>query len=330
MSVRLGEGESMLIKRSQELKYSDITPKHVYMNRRKFLAEAGLASGLILAGRGLWNLISPSDSVSANTKLNVTAKSPFSTNEKQNTYQQVSTYNNYYEFGTEKDLPSKNAGNFKTSPWTVSVEGECAKPQKFSMDDILKMAPLEERIYRHRCVEGWSIVVPWIGFSFSALAKLAQPNANAKFVAFQTLYDKAQMPLGKSSGLELPYVEGLRMDEAMHPLTTISVGMYGETLPNQDGAPVRMTIPWKYGFKSIKSIVKVRFVKDMPPTTWNISAPNEYGFYSNVNPQKDHPRWSQASERRIGEFRKRPTLMFNGYADQVASLYSGMDLQKNY
>ncbi len=200
------------------------------------------------------------------------------------------------------------------------MEGECAKPQKFSMDDILKMAPLEERVYRHRCVEGWSIVVPWIGFSFSVLANLAQPKPNAKFVAFQTYYDKAQMPLGSRSGLELPYVEGLRMDEAMHLLTMISVGMYGETFPNQDGAPVRMTIPWKYGFKSIKSIVRVRFVKDMPPTTWNISAPNEYGFYSNVNPEVDHPRWSQAKERRLGEFGMRPTIKFNGYGDQVAGL----------
>jgi sulfoxide reductase catalytic subunit YedY len=320
----------MLVKRAQDFKYSDITPKSVYMNRRKFLADAGLAGGAILAGRGLWNLISPSESVSANTKLNVTVKSPFSTSEKQNTYQQVSTYNNYYEFGTGKDDPSKTSGKFVTSPWTVSVEGECAKPQKFSMDDILKMAPLEERIYRHRCVEQWSIVVPWIGFSFSALAKLVQPNPNAKFVAFQTYYDKAQMPLGSRSGLQLPYVEGLRMDEAMHPLTMISVGMYGETLPNQDGAPVRMTIPWKYGFKSIKSIVKVRFVKDMPPTTWNISAPDEYGFYSNVNPEVDHPRWSQAKERRLGEFGMRPTIKFNGYGDQVASLYNGMDLKKNY
>ena len=320
----------MLIKRSQDLKYSDVTPKRVYMNRRKFLADAGLAGGAFLAGRGIWNLISPTQSVLANAKLNVASKSPFSTSEKQNTYQQVSTYNNYYEFGTSKDQPAKTSGNFKTSPWTVSVEGECAKPQKFSMDDILKMAPLEERIYRHRCVEGWSIVVPWIGFSFSTLVKLAQPNPNAKFVAFQTFYDPSQMPLGRSSGLQLPYVEGLRMDEAMHPLTMITVGMYGETLPNQDGAPVRITIPWKYGFKSIKSIVKVKFVKDMPPTTWNISAPNEYGFYSNVNPEVDHPRWSQAKERRLGEFGTRPTIKFNGYGDQVASLYNGMDLKKNY
>jgi methionine sulfoxide reductase catalytic subunit len=320
----------MLIRREQELKYSDITPKSVYMNRRKFLADAGLVGGVALAGRGLWEMISPGQNVLANTKLNVTVKSPFSTNEKQNTYKDVTHYNNYYEFGTDKGDPAQNSGSFRTSPWTVSVEGEVAKPQKYSMDDILKMAPLEERVYRHRCVEQWSIVVPWIGFSFSVLAKLAQPNPAAKFVAFQTYYDPAQMPQAKYSGLQLPYVEGLRMDEAMHPLTMISVGMYGETLPNQDGAPVRMTIPWKYGFKSIKSIVKVRFVKDMPPTTWNLLAPNEYGFYSNVNPEVDHPRWSQAKERRLGEFGMRPTIKFNGYGDQVASLYNGMDLRKNF
>jgi methionine sulfoxide reductase catalytic subunit len=324
------EGEFMLIKRAQDLKYSDITPKHVYMNRRKFLAQAGLAGGAILAGRGIWNMVSPPASVSANTKLNVAVKSPFSTSEKQNTYKEVSTYNNYYEFGTGKDEPAKYAGNFKTSPWTVSVEGECAKPRKFSMDDILKMAPLEERVYRHRCVEGWSIVVPWIGFSFSTLAKLVQPNPSAKFVAFQSFYDPAQMPEAKYAGIPLPYVEGLRIDEAMHPLTMITVGMYGETLPNQDGAPVRMTVPWKYGYKSIKSIVEIRFVKDMPPMTWNIAAPNEYGFYSNVNPEVDHPRWSQAKERRLGEFGARPTLKFNGYGDQVASLYNGMDLRKYF
>jgi methionine sulfoxide reductase catalytic subunit len=319
----------VLIKREQDLKYSDVTPKKVYMNRRKFLVEAGLAGGAILAGRGIWNMISPPGSVSANAKLNVPVKSPFSTSEKQNTYKEVSTYNNYYEFGTDKGDPSRTSGNFKTSPWTVSVEGECAKPQKFSMDDILKMAPLEERIYRHRCVEQWSIVVPWIGFSFSALAKLVKPTPQAKFVAFQSFYDPAQMPEAKYAGIPFPYVEGLRIDEAMHPLTMITVGMYGETLPNQDGAPVRITIPWKYGFKSIKSVVKVRFVKDMPPTTWSNYSSAAYGFYSNVNPNAA-PVWSQAKERRLGEFGARSTLMFNGYGDQVANLYSGMDLIKNY
>jgi sulfoxide reductase catalytic subunit YedY len=215
------------------------------------------------------------------------------------------------------------------------VEGECAKPRKYTMDEIMKLAPLEERIYRHRCVEAWSIVVPWIGYSFNTIVKLAEPTPKAKFVAFESYYDLRQMPLGRQAGIQLPYVEGLRLDEAMNPLALLCVGMYGETLPNQDGAPVRMVIPWKYGFKSIKSLVKIRFVKSEPPTTWNISAPNEYGFYSNVNPRVDHPRWSQATERRIGPgfglFNKKiPTLMFNGYGDQVASLYTGMDLRKNF
>ena len=243
----------------------------------------------------------------------------------------MTTYNNYYEFGTDKGDPARNAQKFVTSPWTVSVEGECAKPRKFSMDEILKLAPLEERIYRHRCVEAWSIVVPWIGYSFSTIAKLAEPNSNAHYVAFESYFDKKQMPLWSRAGIELPYVEGLRMDEAMHPLTMLCMGMYGETLPNQDGAPVRMVIPWKYGFKSVKSIVKIKFVKDQPPTTWNITNAHEYGFYSNVNPKVDHPRWSQAKEVRLpGFFKNTPTQMFNGYSDQVASLYNGMDLKKNY
>jgi len=320
----------MLIKRLPELKYSDVTPKDVYINRRKFLADAGFIAGAAFAGGSLWKFLSPSQRVFAATKLDVASKSPFSTTEKETPYNDVTHYNNYYEFGTDKTDPANNAGNFKTSPWSVSVEGECAKPRTFTMDEILKLAPLEERIYRHRCVEAWSIVVPWIGYSFSVLANLVQPTANAKFVAFQSFYDKQQMPLARGSGINPPYVEGLRMDEAMHPLTMISVGMYGETLPNQDGAPVRMTIPWKYGFKSIKSIVKVKFVTKMPPTTWNMLASDEYGFYSNVNPQVDHPRWSQAKERRLGEFLMRPTVMFNGYGDQVAKLYAGMDLRKNY
>jgi sulfoxide reductase catalytic subunit YedY len=204
------------------------------------------------------------------------------------------------------------------------------KPRKFDVEEILKLAPLEERIYRHRCVEGWSIVVPWIGYSFSVLAKLVEPTAKARYVAFQSYYDPVQMPEGRHAGIDFPYVEGLRLDEAMHPLTLLCVGMYGERLPNQDGAPVRMVIPWKYGFKSIKSLVRIRFVHDQPPTTWSLANPREYGFYSNVNPNVDHPRWSQAKERRLGEFFKRPTLMFNGYADQAAGLYTGMDLRKFY
>jgi sulfoxide reductase catalytic subunit YedY len=320
----------VLIKKAQDLKYSDITPKGVYLNRRKFLAEAAVAGSALIAGRSLWNLISPSQSVSANTKLNVAGKSPFSTTEKQNSYNEVSNYNNFYEFGSDKTDPAKNSGNFRTTPWSVSVEGEVEKPRTFSMDEILKLAPLEERIYRHRCVERWSIVVPWIGFSFSALINAVKPTPKAKFVAFETLYDKKQMPWAQGTGIDFPYLEGLRMDEAMHPLTMLTVGMYGETLPNQDGAPVRLTVPWKYGFKSIKSLVKIRFVKGQPQTAWNNAAANEYGFYSNVNPKHDHPRWSQAKERRLGEFLMRPTLMFNGYGDQVASLYNGMDLDRNF
>jgi sulfoxide reductase catalytic subunit YedY len=320
----------MPVKRSQDLKYSDVTPKSVYMNRRKFLADAALAGGAALAGRALWDFFSPSRSVLANTKLNVASKSPFSTTEKQNTYDEVTHYNNFYEFGSDKTDPAKNAGNFRTSPWSVSVEGEVAKPRTFTMDDILKLAPLEERIYRHRCVERWSIVVPWIGYSFSNLMNLVQPTSQAKFVAFQSFYDKNQMPLARGTGIDFPYIEGLRMDEAMHPLTMVSVGMYGETLANQDGAPVRMTIPWKYGFKSIKSIVKIKFVKTMPQTAWNNAAPDEYGFYSNVNPNVDHPRWSQAKERRLGELFMRPTVIFNGYGNQVAGLYNGMDLKKYF
>jgi sulfoxide reductase catalytic subunit YedY len=313
-----------------DLTYSDITPKSVYFNRRQILRAMGLAGATLVGAKVFERLAFPPAQVAAGSKLNVTVKSPFSTSEKENTFEDVTHYNNFYEFGTAKTDPSRNAGKFRTSPWTVSVEGECKKPAKYSMDDILKLAPLEERIYRHRCVEGWSIVVPWIGYSLSSILKLAEPNEKAKYVAFQSFYEPGQMPWGSSSGIELPYVEGLRLDEAMNPLTLLCVGMYGETLPNQDGAPVRLVIPWKYGFKSIKSIVKIRFVKGEPPTTWNRYASQEYGFYSNVNPNVDHPRWSQATERRLGEILKRKTLMFNGYSDQVASLYNGMDLKKYY
>jgi sulfoxide reductase catalytic subunit YedY len=321
----------MLLKRSPDLKYSDVTPREIYINRRKFLYGMGLAGGLALAGRSLADLVSPSIRAYANTKLDVAIKSPFSTSEKVTDYRNVTTYNNYYEFGTEKGDPAKNAQKFVTSPWSVSVEGEVAKPRKFTMAEILELAPLEERIYRHRCVEAWSIVVPWVGYSFSTLAKLVEPTPNARYVAFESYFDKKQMPLWGYAGIQLPYVEGLRLDEAMHPLTLLTVGMYGESLPNQDGAPVRMVIPWKYGFKSIKSLVKIKFVKDQPPTTWNITSSREYGFYSNVNPKVDHPRWSQAKEVRLpGFFKNTPTQMFNGYGDQVASLYNGMDLKKYF
>jgi methionine sulfoxide reductase catalytic subunit len=313
-----------------DLTYADVTPKYLYLNRRQILRAMGLAGAAVLGGKIFDRLAFPSVAVNAAAKLNVTVKSPFSTTEKENSLEDVTHYNNFYEFGTAKSDPSRNAQNFVTSPWTVSVEGEVKKPAKYSMDDILKLAPLEERIYRHRCVEGWSIVVPWIGYSLSTILKLAQPTEKAKFVAFQSYYNHSQMPWGDHAGIELPYVEGLRLDEAMNPLTLLCVGMYGETLPNQDGAPVRLVIPWKYGFKSIKSIVKIKLVKSQPDTTWNLYAPTEYGFYSNVNPNVDHPRWSQATERRLGEFFRRKTVIFNGYEDQVASLYNGMDLKKYY
>jgi sulfoxide reductase catalytic subunit YedY len=314
----------MLIKKAVDIRYSEVTPKALYFNRRKFLA------GIPAAFLGARELLSPSGRALAGTKLPDLAKSPFSTPEKENSYNDVTHYNNYYEFGTRKDEPAEYAKNLKTSPWTVSVEGEVAKPRKYSLDDIMHVAPLEERIYRHRCVEAWSIVVPWAGYSLSALLKQVEPTPKARFVAFQSYYDLGQMPRARYSGLELPYVEGLRLDEAMHPLTMLTVGMYGETLPPQDGAPVRLTVPWKYGFKSAKSLVKIRLVDKQPPNTWNLQSPQEYGFYSNVNPAVDHPRWTQASERRLGELRRRPTLPFNGYAGQVASLYTGMDLKKFY
>ena len=320
----------MLIRRASDLTYADVTPRSVYLDRRNFLRAMGIVGATAVAGKGLFELVSPSQVALAATKFTGLAKSPFSTTEKQNTFEDVTHYNNFYEFGTDKGDPAKNSKNFNTSSWSVSVEGEVKKPRKFTMDEILKIAPLEERIYRHRCVEAWSIVVPWIGFSFSNLIKLVEPTPKAEFVAFQSYFDPQQMPQARYAGIDFPYVEGLRMDEAMNPLALLCVGMYGETLPNQDGAPVRMVLPWKYGFKSIKSLVKIKFQQKMPPSTWNRLAPNEYGFYSNVNPSVDHPRWTQSKERRLGEIFKRPTLMFNGYGEQVASLYNGMDLKKNY
>ncbi len=319
-----------LIRKAPDLTYADVTPRSVYLDRRKFLQAMGIVGATAVAGNGLFELASPSETAFAATKFTGLAKSPFSTTEKQNTFEDVTHYNNFYEFGADKGDPAKNSKNFNTSSWSVSVEGEVKKPRKFTMDEILKLAPLEERIYRHRCVEAWSIVVPWIGFSFSNLIRLVEPTPKAEFVAFQSYFDPQQMPYAKYAGIDFPYVEGLRMDEALNPLALLCVGMYGETLPNQDGAPVRMVLPWKYGFKSIKSLVKIKFQQKMPPATWNRMAPNEYGFYSNVNPSVDHPRWTQSKERRLGEIFKRPTLMFNGYGEQVASLYNGMDLKKNY
>jgi sulfoxide reductase catalytic subunit YedY len=320
----------MLIRKTHDLTYADVTPKSVYLDRRKFLRAMGIVGATAVAGKSLFDLALPPQTTLAATKFSGLAKSPFSTSEKQNSYEDVTHYNNFYEFGTDKSDPAKNSKNFNTSNWIVSVEGEVAKPRKFTVDEILKLAPLEERIYRHRCVEAWSIVVPWIGFSFNSLVKVVEPTPKAKFVAFQSYYDSRQMPAGRWAGIEFPYVEGLRLDEAMNPLTLLCVGMYGESLPNQDGAPVRMVIPWKYGFKSIKSLVKIKFQSKMPPTTWNLAVPSWYGFYSNVNPNVSPVRWNQAKERRLGEIFRRDTLMFNGYSDQVASMYIGMDLKKNY
>lgn len=318
-----------MAKRLASVPYSEITKKYDYLNRRSFLTAAGFAGAGIAASKLIPDLISPAVAY-AGTKLDF-KKSDLSTHgEELTSLKDISSYNNFYEFGTDKGDPAEEAKNFRTSPWTVSLEGSCNKPQKLDIAALTKLAPLEERIYRMRCVEGWSMVIPWIGIPLSAVIKAADPQAKAKYVAFETLYDPKQMPGQRRPVLDWPYVEGLRLDEAMNPLTILAVGMYGETLPNQDGAPVRLVVPWKYGFKGIKSIVKIKFVSYEPPTTWNRMAANEYGFYSNVNPEVDHPRWSQATERRIGDFRRRKTLMFNGYGDFVASMYSGMDLKKYY
>ena len=318
----------MLIKKADDVRSSEITPKSLYVNRRKFLVAAGLAGAAAAGAKGILNIASPEHAY-AEEKIPNLQKSAFSTTEKITPEQTVANYNNYYEFSTEKDEPAKLATRFRTRPWKVKIEGDVSKKQEWDIDSILKFAPAEERIYRHRCVEGWSIVVPWIGFSLSELIKRADPLGKAKFVEFTTILDPSQMPGQTRNVLDWPYVEGLRMDEAMHPLTLLCFGMYGTTLPNQDGAPLRLIVPWKYGFKSAKAIVRIKFTDKQPVNTWNRSAPNEYGFYSNVNPNVDHPRWSQKTERRLGEFFKRPTLMFNGY-DQVASLYSGMDLKKYF
>jgi methionine sulfoxide reductase catalytic subunit len=319
----------MLIKKTEEIRSSEITPKGLYLNRRKFLAGTAIAGVAAVAGVGLRDLVSPRDVAFANDKIAGLQKSSFSTTEAITPYKDVTNYNNYYEFSTDKYEPAGLAKNFKTRPWTVKIDGLVAKKQELDVDSIIKLASPEERIYRHRCVEGWSIVVPWVGFSLSELIKKANPDPKAKFVEFTSADDSKQMPGVRTQVLDWPYVEALRMDEAMHPLALLCFGMYGETLPNQDGAPLRIVLPWKYGFKSGKAIVRVRFTDKQPINTWQRMAPNEYGFYANVNPHVDHPRWSQAKERRLGEFFKRPTLMFNGY-DQVAGLYSGMDLKKNF
>ena len=316
---------------------SEITPRIAYETRREWLKA--LALGAVGTGLGSWAARDALASTTAPGKLPAlpgarSAVAGAVTMEKLTSYKDASTYNNFYEFGTDKSDPARNAHTLKTRPWTVAIEGEVRKPGTFDIETLLKLAPMEERIYRLRCVEGWSMVIPWVGWSLSELIKRVEPTGNAKFIQFVTLADASQMPGLRSSVLEWPYVEGLRMDEALHPLTLMAFGLYGEVLPNQNGAPVRLVVPWKYGFKSGKSIVRIRFTERQPRTSWNAAMPPEYGFYSNVNPQVDHPRWSQATERRIGEdgvfAKKRPTLMFNGYEAQVGQLYAGMDLRKFY
>ncbi len=312
------------------LRYSDVTPGRAYLSRRELMAGAA-ALAVVGATGGRAAAATPP----AGPPLKATPNPAYRVADAPTKLEAATTYNNFYEFGTNKEDPSRLAGTLKPRPWHVQVDGLCAKPKTFDIEEILKLAPLEERIYTLRCVEAWSMVIPWIGYPLAALLKQVEPRPGAKYVEFTTLKDAEQFPgqkpgfLGLGS-LDWPYTEGLRLDEAMHPLALLTVGMYGQVLPNQNGAPVRIVTPWKYGFKSAKSIVRIRLTDTEPKTAWNKAAPQEYGFYSNVNPGVDHPRWSQATERRIGEFRRRPTLMFNGYADQVASLYSGMDLKKNY
>ena len=301
---------------------SEVTPEPLYRQRRRFL-QAGAA----LLGAGAAGLWPPAE---AGVTLGEVKPGPFSTAEDKTPFDDVTGYNNFYEFGTGKRDPARYADRLRTDPWSVTIEGECEKPGTLALEDLLKPHGLEERIYRLRCVEGWSMVIPWIGFPLGDLLKRFQPTSKAKYVEFQTLYDPKQMPGQRRAVLDWPYVEGLRMDEALHPLTLVAVGLYGQVLPNQNGAPLRLVVPWKYGFKSIKSIVRIRFRETQPTSSWMKAAPREYGFYSNVNPNVPHPRWSQKRERRIGEFRKRRTLMFNGYGDQVASLYTGMDLKKYF
>ena len=306
------------MKTTPRIRPSEITPEASYLNRRAFLAAAG---GALAA------TVLPVDAAVRELQA---VPGPHSTSETPNSWEDITTYNNFYEFGTDKEDPWRNAQDFVTEPWTVAVSGECERPGRYAYEDIVRPHPLEERVYRHRCVEAWSMVVPWVGFPLGDLLQRFEPNGQAKFVRFKTLYDPQQMPGQRRAVLDWPYVEGLTIAEAMHPLTLIVVGIYGRTLPNQNGAPLRLVIPWKYGFKGIKSIVEIEFTRRQPRTSWELAAPREYGFYANVNPEVDHPRWSQARERRIGDFFKRPTLPFNGYAEQVASLYSGMDLARNY
>lgn len=322
----------MLIKKPEDIKSSEITDEGFYLNRRTFLRAGILAATTVGTGFLYRSLTSTSrQPLTSGDLSNINPESPgLMGGESLTAYEDITNYNNFYEFSTSKQAVARKAQNFITRPWTVSVEGHVNKPKTYDLDDLLKLLPVEERIYRLRCVEGWSMVIPWLGFPLARLISQVEPTSQAKYVHFVTLYDTDQMPNQSTRVLDWPYVEGLRLDEAMHPLTILSTGLYGKQLPAQNGAPLRLVVPWKYGFKSIKSIVKIRFVESQPPTTWNIAASDEYGFYSNVNPEVSHPRWSQARERRIGEFGLRDTLMFNGYGDQVAHLYDGMDLKRYY
>ena len=328
----------MLIKKPDDIKSSEITDKKVYLTRRYFMRGAAFAATTAASALLYRQFAVPAPPPVKGEKIeNVqTAQAgsaesfPPPPGEAQTSYEEITNYNNFYEFSTGKSEVAGKARGFVTRPWTVAVEGMVQKPKVFDLDDLLKLAPLEERVYRMRCVERWSMVIPWVGFPLQKLLQQVEPLGGAKYVAFQTLLDPKRMPNQRSNDLEWPYVEGLRLDEAMHPLTLLASGLYGETLPPQNGAPLRLVVPWKYGYKGIKSIVKITLTDRQPPTTWGISAPDEYGFYSNVNPKVHHPRWSQAKERRIGEFSLRDTLPFNGYGEQVAMLYAGMDLKVNY
>jgi methionine sulfoxide reductase catalytic subunit len=318
----------------------EITPERLYLRRREFLRNSllfaatstGIGGTLLWLMRGLrakdHKTVATVRTSPDSTALTITRRSDYSSGETRTPYESVTTYNNFYEFGTDKSDPAENAHTLRPRPWTVTIEGELARPQVVDIDQLLKWFPLEERVYRMRCVEAWSMVIPWVGFPLGDLLRRFEPTSRAKYVAFTSLLDREQMPEQRTNLLDWPYVEGLRIDEAMHPLTILAVGLYGHRLPNQDGAPLRLVVPWKYGFKGIKSIVKIGLTEEQPPCTWNLASPGEYGFYANVNPAVDHPRWSQATERRIGEYHRRPTLPFNGYAAQVAGLYTGMDLRR--
>jgi methionine sulfoxide reductase catalytic subunit len=316
----------MLIKPPSDIPSSEITPERLYVNRREFISRfTGVAAAAAVGG----SLLAACDA-SAEQAGEVAGSSSAGQSDKLTSYEDITTYNNFYEFGTGKEDPSRNATRFRTSPWSVKIDGLVRKPGTYALDDLLSGLTPQERVYRMRCVEAWSMVIPWQGVPLSDIIRKVEPTPTARYVAFTTLLDPEQMPGQRRPVLKWPYVEGLRMDEAMHPLTIIATGIFNRPLPGQNGAPLRLVVPWKYGFKGIKSIVRISFVDREPPTSWNISAPDEYGFYANVNPALDHPRWSQARERRIGELRMRPTLPFNGYADQVASLYSGMDLRRYF